>query len=114
MTHAGHAYNGDAAFNIKKLPPEEASIQATKNTLEESSPYMNGDVSEGESPLDTDSSEDMNMAPHNSSPPPPPPSKYTSREDMVRIRCSLKWTSKWGSSMQAPTPRFVNEILSRE
>lgn len=44
---------------------------------------MNGDVSEGESPLDTDSSEDMNMAPHNSSPPPPPPSKYTSREDMV-------------------------------
>lgn len=114
MTHAGHVYNGDADFNIKKLPPEEASIQATKNTLEESSPYMNGDVSEGESPLDTDSSEDMNMAPHNSSPPPPPPSKYTSREDMVRIRCSLKWTSEWGSSMQAPTPRFVNEILSRE
>ena len=68
---------------------------------------MNGDVSEGESPLDTDSSEDMNMAPHNSSPPPPPPSKYTSREDMVRIRCSLKWTSEWGSSMQAPTPDLL-------
>ena len=82
--HNGHTDHEDADIHIKRLPPDVIPVQATEQMIEETPPYMNGEFSEGESPVDTDSSEDMNMAPHTRSPPPPPQSKYTNREDMVR------------------------------
>ncbi|KAL9987717.1 hypothetical protein ACROYT_G002067 [Oculina patagonica] len=78
----GNADNEDGEIHIKRLPPDVIPVQAAEHMIEETPPYMNGDLSEGESPAETDSSEDMNMAPHGI-PPPPPLSKYTNREDMV-------------------------------
>lgn len=82
-----HVHNGttdseDGDIRIKRLPPDVIPLQATEHMVDEAPPYMNGDISEGESPAETDSSEDMNMAPHRPIPP-PPPTKYTNREDMV-------------------------------
>lgn len=80
----GNTDNEDGEVHIKRLPPDVIPVQATEHMMEEAPPYMNGNLSEGESPVETDSSEDMNMAPHRI-PPPPPLSKYTNREDMVRV-----------------------------
>ena len=80
----GNTDNEDGEIHIKRLPPDVIPVQATEHMMEEAPPYMNGNLSEGESPVETDSSEDMNMAPH-MIPPPPPLSKYTNREDMVRV-----------------------------
>ena len=79
----GTADSEDGEIHIKRLPPDVIPLQAKEHTVHEAPPYMNGDLSEGESPAETDSSEDMNMAPHQLIPP-PPLSKYTDREDMVR------------------------------
>ncbi|XP_068693979.1 golgin subfamily A member 2-like isoform X1 [Montipora foliosa] len=67
---------------VKRLPPDVIPVQAPERMLEESPPYLNGTFSEGESPAETDSSEDMNMTPHRPLHP-PHPSKYTNREDVV-------------------------------
>lgn len=80
----GNTDNEDGEIHLKRLPPDVIPVQATEHIMEEKPPYMNGNLSEGESPVETDSSEDMNMAPHRV-PPPPPLSKYTNREDMVRV-----------------------------
>ena len=80
----GNADNEDGEIHIKRLPPDVIPVQATEHIMEEKPPYMNGNLSEGETPVETDSSEDMNMAPQRV-PPPPPLSKYTNREDMVRV-----------------------------
>ena len=85
--HNGTTDNEDGEIHMKRLPPDVIPVQATEHMMEESPPYMNGDLSEGEGPAETDSSEDMNMSPHRPIPP-PPPSKYTSREDMVRSTCT--------------------------
>lgn len=69
--------NGD--IQIKRLPPDVIPVQSTEHMMEEAPPYMNGDFSQ----VETDSSEEMNMAPHRTLHSPPPPSKYTDREDMV-------------------------------
>ena len=73
--------NGD--IQIKRIPPDVIPLQSTEHMMEEAPPYMNGDFSERESQVETDSSEEMNMAPHRTLHSPPPPSKYTDREDMV-------------------------------
>ena len=44
--------------------------------------FRNGDVLEEDWPTESDSSEEMNMAPLQ----PPPESKYTSRTDVVRLK----------------------------
>lgn len=84
----GKTDNEDGEIHIKRLTPDVIPVQATEHMIEDTPPYMNGDLSEGESPAETDSSEDMNMAPHGI-PPPPPLSKYTNREDMVRVTLEL-------------------------
>ncbi|CAH3160101.1 unnamed protein product [Porites lobata] len=73
--------NGD--IQIKRIPPDVIPLQSTEHMMEEAPPYMNGDFSERESQVETDSSEEMNMAPHRTLHSSPPPSKYTDREDMV-------------------------------
>lgn len=104
--------NEDGEIHMKRLPPDVIPVQATEHMLEESPPYMNGDVSERESPAETDSSEDMNMAPHRPIPP-PPPSKYTDREDMVRSACTGASLLGLGSPGTASliASRFVRVIF---
>lgn len=80
--HNGTADSEDGDIHIKRLPPDVIPVQAAEHMMQEAPPYMNGELSEGESPAETDSSEDMNMAPHRPIHS-PPPSKYTDREDMV-------------------------------
>jgi len=85
----GNTDNEDGEIHIKRLPPDVIPVQAKEHLMEEKPPYENGNLSEGESPVETDSSEDMNMALHRI-PPPLPLSRYTNREDMVRVR--VMWT----------------------
>ena len=88
--HNGTADSEDGDIHIKRLPPDVIPVQAAEHMMQEAPPYMNGELSEGESPAETDSSEDMNMAPHRPIHS-PPPSKYTDREDMViyTLTCSF-------------------------
>ena len=73
----------DGDVQITRVAPDVIPVQSPEQMLEEAPPYMNGNLNDGQTPADTDSSEEMNMATHGTQPP-PPLSKYTNREDMVR------------------------------
>ena len=106
--HNGKRDSEDGEIHIKRLPPDVIPVQATEHMMEVSPPYMNGDLSEGESPAETDSSEDMNMAPHRPIHP-PPPTIYTNREDMVRL---LTFSLHPSSDIKPQSCNTVNSLVS--